>query len=274
MVVVRKPGGFGPFPARSQRGAGEVADPGGEVIAAHRPGMETAVDPHLGSPLVPALDPAPQPVWMDAITACDMLVCRLPVGDGGRVCPCLVLETTVLGGCAAALVAIGGPLAKRPRRGDVIASAQDLGLVKGMDGPLAFAVGQPALMPLADPAVDPLGTGCSPVLGRVDASLLARLDDPRRGRGQTGGGRLGGGHGRRRPAVTGITFAVEPRTRRRVGRPVPSSTGASAMASIPWPRSGPVELATMTSASAPKGRPSLDVARSRWARLLGRSPWA
>ena len=62
MVVVRKPGGYGPSPARPQRGAGEVADPGGEAIAAHRPGTETAVDPHPGSLVVPALDPEPRPV--------------------------------------------------------------------------------------------------------------------------------------------------------------------------------------------------------------------
>ena len=179
------------------------------------------------------------PAGAGAVEPGCVVACRLPMRVSGvrrpPVRPCLVLRVRDLGGRTVAILAPGLPPSLRaPRAGDVLASADELRGVSGVEGPLLFAAGRAVAVPLDDPALDPLGTERSPVLGHVDGAVLARVEAarPHPGGDRGRGGRPRGARARRTAAVRGVTFVVERR------RPRPRLPRRPAPDSLPWRAAG------------------------------------
>jgi hypothetical protein len=126
-------------------------------------------------PLVP---PAP---WHARLAPGDVVSFRFPVADPGRGArvkkrPCLVLDVRVFEGRRCARIAYGTSVRSRANRGREIRVRRPEGMARaGLNRPTRFVGARCVTVPLDDPRFVVSARTGSPVLGRLDAGLRARM---------------------------------------------------------------------------------------------------
>ena len=127
-------------------------------------------------------DPKPltsEPIWPDDLQRGDVVRFRFPVaeadGETPKLRPCLVIETGKLNGRLSATLAYG--TSAHPKRNygyEVIVKGKPAMRAAGLTKPTRFICIRRITVSTAHPGFEPLcGT---PVIGRLDASLLQRMD--------------------------------------------------------------------------------------------------
>ena len=125
--------------------------------------------------------PCPSTPWHARLAPGDVVSFRFPVADPGRGArvkkrPCLVLEVRVVEGRRHALLAYGTSVRSRANRGREIRVRRPEGLAQaGLHRPTRFVGARSVTVPLDDPRFVVSAQTGSPVLGRLDADLRARM---------------------------------------------------------------------------------------------------
>ena len=127
------------------------------------------------------LDHSTEPRWQDDLQRGDIVLFRFPVSDEGpaphpKARPCLVLERAVLQGVTFLKLAYGTSAKGKANRGHEVHVTQPDGMrCAGLREPTRF-VGSRAILVSPENAGFALGQAGTPVIGRLDDGLLARMN--------------------------------------------------------------------------------------------------
>lgn len=122
--------------------------------------------------------------WQDSLQRGDVVLFRFPVDDGDgddgadqpKARPCLVMERAVLQGVTFLKLAYGTSAMTRANRGHEVRVTRPEGMrTAGVREPTRF-VGARAILVSPEHSGFALGPAGSPVIGRLDAGLVARMD--------------------------------------------------------------------------------------------------
>lgn len=129
-------------------------------------------------------DPKPitsEPIWPDHVQRGDVVRLHFPVAEGGgetpKIRPCLVLETGELNGRRSITLAYGTTAHPKRNYGyEVIVKGKAAMHAAGLTKPTRFVAIRRITVSTAHPGFEPRRGTATPIIGRLDAPLLQRMD--------------------------------------------------------------------------------------------------